>query len=138
MTELSIVPESTPTLPEGVRHVPGGTLARPVVMLKAVIANTEQHWFVYERDDDTADSVATRVAKTQRHINWLREKFGGETVQTPNTPASVHADDQLRDCQWHGQMKWSTKVPGTQYCSHKMADGSYCKEKWPKRAGESA
>ncbi len=35
-------------------------------------------------------------------------------------------------CAYHGSMKESSKVPGTWFCPKKMADGSYCKEKWPK------
>lgn len=32
-------------------------------------------------------------------------------------------------CKYHGPMKESTKAPGTWYCSQRMGDGSYCKER---------
>jgi hypothetical protein len=34
-------------------------------------------------------------------------------------------------CQWHGKMKESTKVKNTWFCPGKMADGTYCQERWP-------
>ena len=137
MTELSVVNDpQPPSLPDAVRHVPGTPAARPAVLLRAIIAGTEQYWYVYEKDDDTADSVATRVAKTQRHINWLREKFGGETVTSqPSTPDKT---TESHACEWHGPMRESTKAPGTWYCSKKKSDGTWCPSRWPVRAGETS
>jgi hypothetical protein len=135
MTEVTLTTDTPSPLPEGVRHVPGPPLPRPVVLLKAVIAGTEQYWYVYERADDTADSVAQRVAKTQRHINWLRERFGGTDVPpTPPPPATKPAE--THDCEWHGPMRESTKAPGTWFCPKRKADGTYCPSRWPVRAGE--
>jgi len=35
-------------------------------------------------------------------------------------------------CLYHGTLKPSTKVPGTWFCAHKLTDGTYCKERYPK------
>jgi hypothetical protein len=48
---------------------------------------------------------------------------------TPPTPS------QTPVCTWHGAMKESVKAPGTWYCPNKMADGSYCQERWPAKNG---
>ena len=47
----------------------------------------------------------------------------GREPQTPTVETPV--------CKYHGQMKASTKAPGTWYCASKMGDGSYCKERYP-------
>ena len=52
----------------------------------------------------------------------------------PPTAAAVQTarDEKAREaptCPYHGPMKESTKAPGTWYCSKRMGDGSYCKEK---------
>jgi hypothetical protein len=42
------------------------------------------------------------------------------------------AAEQAREapiCQYHGPMKESAKAPGTWYCTKKMGNGEYCKEK---------
>lgn len=43
--------------------------------------------------------------------------------------ASEPSQGGLPICKYHGQMKESTKVPGTYFCTKKLADGSYCKER---------
>jgi hypothetical protein len=50
----------------------------------------------------------------------------GEVVETAAPTAPT--------CLQHGPMKPSDKVPGTFYCSKKLADGTYCKERSPKAA----
>lgn len=40
-----------------------------------------------------------------------------------------NASGGVPSCQYHGPMKESQHRPGTYYCSKKMGDGSYCKEK---------
>lgn len=138
MTELQIVPSPpSPDLPSGVTHVPS-VPGKPVVVLTAVIGGTTQTWYVVGDDND---ALAAQLPRVHRYIQELRKRFGGEELPGPSAPVghaapSVPADEPLHDCQWHGQMKRSTKVPGTQFCSHRMADGSYCKEKWPTRAVE--
>jgi len=49
-------------------------------------------------------------------------------TSAPQTPAA----SETPVCQWHGAMKASTKAKGTFYCSSRMGDGSYCKERYPK------
>src|SRR5262245_22036087 len=45
-----------------------------------------------------------------------------ETAHAPETPT----------CLYHGALKPSTKVPGTWFCAHKLSDGTYCRERYPK------
>ena len=57
-----------------------------------------------------------------------------EIGAVPPTASAVQAakEERTREaptCPYHGPMKESSKVPGTWYCSKKMGDGSYCKEK---------
>jgi hypothetical protein len=51
-------------------------------------------------------------------------------AQTPlvQTPAQTQPPPV---CEWHGTMKESSKAKGTWYCPSKMADGTYCAERWP-------
>jgi hypothetical protein len=63
------------------------------------------------------------------------------SVLGPNAPqpaAQAPAADTgqaMAICPYHGPMKESTVKgkEGTFYCPKKMADDSYCKERWPKR-----
>lgn len=57
--------------------------------------------------------------------------------QTPKTPAAgasapVPATGETPICPVHGPLKQSTKAPGTWFCSKKLFDQSYCKERYPK------
>jgi hypothetical protein len=143
MTEVSVVKESSQPLPAGVLHIPGAPVSQPAVVLKTMIGGVEHHWFVYREGEETDEDVARRVARTQRHITLLREKFGGEfgpsqpgtSAAAPSLPPATQTAE-THDCPWHGVMKESTKAIGTYYCAHRMADGTWCKERWPKRAGD--
>lgn len=50
------------------------------------------------------------------------------TLASPQAVAA-EAEREAPVCKYHGPMKPSAKAPGTFYCSHRMGDGSYCKEK---------
>jgi hypothetical protein len=49
---------------------------------------------------------------------------------TPQSAAQTPASAPI--CPVHGPMKESSKAPGTWFCSKKLFDGSYCKERMPK------
>ena len=154
MTELQIVPNTTTELPAGVAHVPS-TPHQPIVVLKALIGGVEQTWYVYGDDDE---DVAHKLPRVHRYIQELRKRFGGEEVSgsgsgvpgsgfrvpgsQPETrdqqPETTNQRPETHECEWHGPMRASTKAPGTWYCPKRMASGEFCKEKWPKKAGESA
>jgi hypothetical protein len=73
----------------------------------------------------TADHLKATVARLR------------EIGAVPPTPAARQAiaEEKAREapvCQYHGPMKESTKAPGAYFCTKKMGDGSYCKERWPK------
>jgi len=53
------------------------------------------------------------------------------SVQAPS-PAAASTGAETPVCNYHGPMKPSDKVPGTFYCTKKLADGTYCKERSPK------
>jgi hypothetical protein len=60
-------------------------------------------------------------------LETLLQRFPVEAtalVQAPTAPPPPV-------CPWHGRMKESTKAQGTWYCPGKMADGTYCQERWP-------
>lgn len=57
-----------------------------------------------------------------------------DIVAVPTTTAARQSveEENRRDvpiCKYHGPMKESVKAPGTYYCSAKMGDGAYCKER---------
>ena len=60
---------------------------------------------------------------------WTPPMARGWTPPTQATPST--AATAIPVCPYHGPMKESTikGKEGTYYCSKKMADGSYCKEK---------
>jgi hypothetical protein len=67
-----------------------------------------------------------------RRLEALLQRFPLEPKTqacTPPTPS------QTPVCTWHGAMKESVKAPGTWYCPNRMADGSYCQERWPAKDG---
>lgn len=51
---------------------------------------------------------------------------------TPAPAAVPSANAEPAVCIYHGPMKESQNRPGTFYCPKKLADGTYCKEKYPK------
>src|SRR5262249_27767679 len=52
---------------------------------------------------------------------------GGAVHQEPETPHAAPTPV----CAFHGAMKPSTKVPNSWFCSAKMGDGTYCRERFP-------
>jgi hypothetical protein len=69
----------------------------------------------------------------------LLAQYPCEKPATPAPPAATAAmPSETPVCPWHGTMKASTKDAGTWYCPGKMADGSYCKERWPAKAKRGA
>lgn len=107
----------------------------------------------YHADHDLYDREPQRTRTSTFHIAAILDDFPitVEVVGTskdllaavqrlrdigavPPTAAAVQTarDEKAREaptCPYHGPMKESTKVPGTWYCSKRMGDGSYCKEK---------
>jgi len=56
-------------------------------------------------------------------------------VETPALVQPSSTTPQPPACKWHGAMRESTKVKGTWFCPARMADGSYCTERWPAKDG---
>ena len=76
------------------------------------------------RSDDTGDLIKRLGAA----LDWLGEKGYRPTTGTPRTAISSNGNGNAPTCQYHGPMKRSKKFDGW-FCSAKMGDGSYCKEK---------
>jgi hypothetical protein len=117
------------TAPVGADDYPMSTLS-----LKFRLADgVEIGWTL--RGDDV--DVAQRLPRALATIRNLQQK-GTLPVTAPasvsTSTAPVSSSQEVHDCSWHGPMKESAKAPGTYYCTKKMADGTYCKEVWPKRA----
>jgi hypothetical protein len=49
--------------------------------------------------------------------------------------AQASTSPQPPTCPWHGTMKESAKAKDTWFCPAKMADGTYCTERWPAKDG---
>lgn len=60
-------------------------------------------------------------------IKGLRE-IGAVPPSLASNARAERAQEAPR-CPYHGPMKESSKRPGTWFCSQRMGDGSYCKEK---------
>jgi hypothetical protein len=54
-------------------------------------------------------------------------------AHAPVPPAGERAISETHPCKYHGAMRASTKVPGTFYCTKKLADGSYCPSRFPEK-----
>lgn len=79
-------------------------------------------------------TVVAADMSADQFCDVLDKRFG---PPAPNalSPATAAPAAQAGEgvCPYHGPMKDST-IPGkegTKFCSKKMADGSYCKERWP-------
>jgi hypothetical protein len=68
-------------------------------------------------------------------LETLLQRFPLEPKAQPSTAQAQTPQAQTPVCRWHGGMKESIKAPGTWYCPNKMADGSYCQERWPAKDG---
>lgn len=62
-------------------------------------------------------------------IARLRELGAMPPTAAALSAAALDAARSAPVCPYHGPMKPSPKVPGTFFCSHRMGDGSYCKER---------
>jgi hypothetical protein len=69
---------------------------------------------------------ASVKAQVEQASEWLSVHAPADhrTVQPSQPPV----------CPWHGAMNESAKAKGTWYCPAKMADGSYCKARYPKKS----
>ena len=56
---------------------------------------------------------------------------GGKGTGKGDAPAQTTGETPT--CPYHGGMRESTKVKGTFYCPSRMGDGTFCKEKFPKK-----
>jgi hypothetical protein len=79
------------------------------------------------RDSDEARLVERLQALLARFPQAAKTTASAAT-QTNTAPAPASAPI----CPVHGPMKESSKAPGTWFCSKKLFDGSYCKERMPK------
>lgn len=66
----------------------------------------------------------------ERRVSRLLERDGWSApVATVSAGEAAAETRAVPVCQYHGPMKESTKAPGTFFCTKKMGDGSYCKER---------
>jgi hypothetical protein len=76
------------------------------------------------------------LAEFQRNFDAVHALFDVPAARPASaTPAqaSAQASGETPTCQYHGAMRESTKVKGTFYCPSRMGDGTFCKEKFPKK-----
>ena len=75
--------------------------------------------------DDNEERLLVRLATLL--ARYPAAAWKGEQASAPAPTTGTPT------CPHHGGMKESTKVKGTWFCPSKMGDGSYCKEKFPKK-----
>jgi hypothetical protein len=145
MTDVTLTQNSTkpylatiarPAVPEDTEEESAGSAeAYPASTLSLKFRLTDGVEISWTLRGDDGD-VAKRLPRALATIRTLQGS-GKLPAQAPVGQAALPPAKELHDCSWHGPMKESTKAPGTFFCSKKMSDGSYCKERWPKRAGEA-
>jgi hypothetical protein len=70
-------------------------------------------------------------ARLVERLQALLARFPQQAKTT--SEASAPASGETPTCLYHGAMRESTKVKGTFYCPSRMGDGTFCKEKFPKK-----
>lgn len=83
------------------------------------------------RDVDE-DRLLTRLAALLTRYP-AAPKAGTSDKASAAAPTSTPAAGGTPTCPYHGGMRESTKVKGTFYCPSRMGDGTFCKEKFPKK-----
>lgn len=81
--------------------------------------------------DDFPIEIAFSGSADQLKATVARLRELGAVPPTPAARQAV-AEEKAREapvCPYHGPMKESAKAPGTWYCTKRMGDGSYCKER---------
>jgi hypothetical protein len=76
------------------------------------------------RDADTA----ALMGRIKAALGWLADNGYRPTAHMNGSKPNASANNDAPICPYHGPMKRSKKFNGW-YCSAKMGDGSYCKEK---------
>ena len=96
------------------------------VNVRLCIGGADVQWTL--RDADEARLVERLQALLARFPQAAKtaKDAASAAAREAQAPASAPI------CPVHGPMKESSKAPGTWFCSKKLFDGSYCKERMPK------
>lgn len=94
------------------------------VNVRLCISGAEVQWTLRDQDEDRLAERLERLLA--RFPQPAKATPGAASAPPAQTPASAPI------CPVHGPMKESSKAPGTWFCSKKLFDGSYCKERMPK------
>jgi hypothetical protein len=109
----------TPTLPE----------APASVNVRLCIGGHECQWTLRDVDET---QLAERLERLLTRFPQAAKQASTKAPQSAaQAPAS--APGETPTCPYHGAMRESTKVKGTFYCPSRMGDGTFCKEKFPKK-----
>jgi hypothetical protein len=85
------------------------------------------------RVDGREGQVTVRGQSVQQftgNLQAMRELL--QSLEMSDTKADTAPPaPEGHSCPTHGLMNPSTKAPGTYFCPVKLADGSYCKSRWP-------
>jgi hypothetical protein len=95
------------------------------VNVRLCIGGADVQWTLRDVDEHR---LAERLEALLTRFPQQAKEPKGEA----STPAPAQTSGETPICATHGPMKASAKAPGTFFCSKKLFDGSYCKERFPK------
>jgi hypothetical protein len=127
---LALYRRASELLASGACGVPAPTAAAALpeapasVNVRLWIGGADVQWMLRDQDEDRLAERLERLLT--RFPQQAKATQGAASAPPAQTPASAPI------CPVHGPMKESSKAPGTWFCSKKLFDGSYCKERMPK------
>ena len=71
-------------------------------------------------------------------LDAVIERLVSQGYRAPASQPATPPADQSPRCPVHGDLKPSTKEPGTYFCPGRRDDGGFCQTRWPPRAAKSA
>ena len=95
------------------------------VNVRLCIGGADVQWTLRDQSEERlAERLTSLLARFPQQAKTTKGEASEQATPEPqSTPM----------CQYHGAMRESSKVKGTWYCPSRMGDGTFCKEKFPKK-----
>jgi hypothetical protein len=100
------------------------------VNVRVKVGGHECQWTL--RDTDEARLAGRLEALLTRYPEAVCAQ-AKEGTASAKAPSAGGTPGETPMCPYHGSMRESSKVKGTWYCPSRMGDGTFCKEKFPKK-----